>query len=150
MPHSPRPRKTARLDGAVPGKRLSDEQRLVRRYVALLRRAPTRPFPRARAPLDCPSCQGVYLILDPSGQVAHVGRTTRARAGLAQRLKAHPAGLSSFVINHLGSNAAQLRRGYSFAFVEVPQPRLRALVEAYATGVLCPRHIGTGESRLKT
>ena len=125
---------------------MGDEQAIVRAYCARLRRAPRRAFPRARQRLDCPRCQGVYLIFDPGGRVAHVGRTTRARAGLAQRLKAHLAGRSSFVIKFLKNKRATLRRGYSYSFIEVSEPRLRALVEAYTTGLLCPRHIGTGEA----
>lgn len=125
---------------------MGDEQAIVRDYCARLRRARRLPFPRAGKRLDCPSCQGVYLIFNPVGRVVHVGRTTRARAGLSQRLKAHLAGRSSFVIKFLTNKREKLRRGYSYAFIEVPKPRLRALVEAYATGVLCPRHIGTGEA----
>lgn len=122
------------------------EQTVVRRDYERLRRARRVPFPAARQRLNCPTCQGVYLIIDPAGRVVHVGRTTRARAGLSQRLKAHLAGRSSFVIKYLKNRRSRLRRGYSYAFIEVPHPRLRALVEAYATGVLCPRHIGTGEA----
>jgi hypothetical protein len=88
----------------------------------------------------------VYLLFDASGDVAHVGRTTRARAGLFQRLRAHLAGRSSFVTAFLKGRRSKLRRGYSFSFIEIQDARLRALVEAYATGVLCPRHIGTGET----
>lgn len=126
---------------------MPNEQALVRNYCDRLRRAPRTAFPLSRQPLDCPRCHGVYLIIDPAGRVAHVGRTTRARYGLAQRLKAHLAGRSSFVIKFLRNNRSKLRRGYSYSFVEIREPRLRALVEAYATGVLCPRHVGTGEAR---
>ena len=122
------------------------ELTVVQEYYRQLRRAPQVTFPRARQRLDCPRCQGVYIIFDPAGNVAHVGRTTRARSGLAQRLKAHLAGRSSFVVKFLKNKRSALRRGYSFSFVEVPAPRIRALVEAYATGMLCPRHIGTGEA----
>lgn len=122
------------------------EQTVVKRHGEALRRAPRKRFPPSREPLDCPSCQGVYLIFDPQGRVAHVGRTTRAKAGLSQRLKAHLAGRSSFVIKYLRNDRSKLRRGYSYAFIEVSPPRIRALVEAYLTGVLCPQHIGTGES----
>jgi hypothetical protein len=120
------------------------EQAIVRRFFRQLRRAVRSPFPRTGQRLDCPTCQGVYVIFDRAGRVAHVGRTTRARAGLRQRLKAHLAGRSSFVIKHLRGQTLLLRRGYSFSFVEVAEPRTRALLEAYATGVLCPRHLGTG------
>lgn len=123
---------------------MTTEHRLVRKHCEQLLRAPRNAFPRARQRLECPTCQGVYLIFDPKGNVAHVGRTTRARSGIRQRLKAHLAGRSSFVIKYLRNRRSRLRRGFSFSFIEVSHPRLRALVEAYATGVLCPRHIGTG------
>jgi hypothetical protein len=83
------------------------------------------------------------LIRDRSGRVAHVGRTTRARAGLLDRLRAHLNGQSSFVALHLNRRRELLRRGYSYAWIEVPNARRRALVEALATGALCPKHIGT-------
>jgi hypothetical protein len=118
----------------------------VRRYYKQLQKAPRRAFPQPRQRLDCPRCQGVYIIFDRDRNVAHVGRTTRARSGLAQRLRAHLAGRSSFVVKFLRNKPALLRRGYSYSFVEVPDARHRALVEAYATGMLCPRHIGTGEA----
>lgn len=125
---------------------MTDEKAIVREYCGRLRRARRVSFPQPGQRLNCPRCQGVYLIFDPRGRVAHVGRTTRAQAGLAQRLKAHLAGRSSFVVKFLANQPATLRQGYSYSFVEVSQPRLRALVEAYATGVLCPQHIGTGEA----
>jgi len=122
------------------------EPRAVRAYFAHLRRASRHRFPEKGQPLLSPPRHGVYLIVDPAGRVAHVGRTTRARAGLLQRLRAHLAGRSSFVILFLRHRASRLRRGYSYSWVEIANPRLRALVEAYATGVLCPRHIGTGDA----
>lgn len=122
------------------------ERRIVKTLFEQLRRAPRQSFPVVRKPLVCSRRQGVYLLFDASGEVAHVGRTTRARAGLFQRLRAHLAGRSSFVIGFLKGRRSKLRLGYSFSFIEVEDARLRALVEAYATGVLCPRHIGTGEA----
>jgi len=77
----------------------------------------------------------------------HVGRTTRARAGLLDRLRAHLNGQSSFVRLHLKKRRALLRQGYSHCWVEVPSARRRALVEALATGVLCPKHIGTAAAK---
>jgi len=123
---------------------MAKEQTIVRSYFTRLHRAPRRPFPANRQRLLCSKKQGVYLIFDPRGRIAHVGRTTRARAGIFQRLAAHMAGRSSFVIKFLKNQRSSLREGYSFSFVEIASPRLRALVEAYSTGVLCPRHIGTG------
>ncbi len=123
---------------------VTDEAATVRALVALLRRARRYPFPKTGRALACPPRHGVYLILDPTRRVAHVGRTTRTRAGLRDRLRAHLAGRSSFVLKYLKDRPALLRRGYSYCWVEVPDPRLRALVEALATGALCPRHVGTG------
>src|SRR5437016_5594553 len=125
---------------------MRSELKTVRAHVARLRRARSHPFPKSGQRLVCPPRHGVYLIYDPAGRVAHVGRTTRASAGLLQRLRAHLAGRSSFVILFLKRRASRLRKGYSYSWVEVAHPRIRALVEAYATGVLCPTHIGTGEA----
>ena len=125
---------------------MTREQRAVRSHFVRLLRAERHAFPAARKRLLCSQKQGVYVIFDRAGRVAHVGRTTRARAGLFQRLRAHLAGRSSFVIKFLGNQPSELRKGYRFAFVEIRNSRVRALVEAYATGVLCPRHIGTGEA----
>jgi len=125
---------------------MTREQKAVRSYFHRLYRAPRNLFPRSRERLLCSKKHGVYLIFDPRGRVAHVGRTTRARAGIFQRLSAHLGGRSSFVIKFLGNRPSYLREGCSFSFLEIPNARLRALVEAYATGILCPRHIGTGEA----
>jgi hypothetical protein len=130
----------------VGGYQVRNERKIVQAHVARLRRAPRLLFPINGGQLDCPHCQGVYLIIDPAGRVAHVGRTTRAKNGLVQRLKAHLAGRSSFVIKFLDKQPNKLRLGYSYSFIPVPDPRLRALVEAYATGMFCPLHIGTGET----
>lgn len=121
-----------------------EEAKAVRKAFHDLKKARRHRFAAAGGALECPTTQGVYLITDPQGRVAHVGRTTRAQAGLQQRLRSHLAGRSSFVILFLNGHRERLRRGYSYQWVEVPDARLRALVEAYATGVLCPRHIGTG------
>ena len=121
------------------------ERKLVRAYFARLRRARRHPLPSTGRLLVCPPKHGVYIIFDAAGKVAHVGRTTRAKAGILQRIRAHLAGRSSFVIIFLKRNRQLLRKGYSYCWVEIANARVRALVEAYATGVLCPRHIGTGE-----
>jgi hypothetical protein len=76
--------------------------------------------------------------------VLHVGCKPRARGGIAQRLKNHLAGQSSFVATFLRRKPALLRRGYKFKFIGVSNARTRMLLEAYAVGHLCPRHIGHG------
>jgi hypothetical protein len=123
---------------------MASEFAQIRKFAERLRRAHRHPFPTAGRGLSCPPQHGVYLIFDRAGRIAHVGRTTRTRAGLLDRLRAHLQGRSSFVVSHLKGKREVLRRGYSYSWVEVNDPRLRALVEAYATGLFCPSHIGTG------
>jgi hypothetical protein len=109
-----------------------------------LRRAQRRRFPKLREKLDAPTGLGVYVIFDPKGSVAHVGRTPRAAGGIAQRLRNHMAGASSFTNKKLKGKGFKLRGKYEFSCIEVKNERHRALLEAYAIGVLCPKHIGTG------
>lgn len=90
---------------------------------------------------------GVYLIYDPSNNILHVGKTNRAKNGLNQRLQNHISGNSSFSIQFLKMDGGVLRKGYKFKYLVVTHSRKRALLEALATGVLCPAHIGTGEKK---
>lgn len=122
------------------------EPKKVRRLFERLKRAPRYSFPERGGDLECPPRHGVYLIFDPRGRVAHVGRTTRAPNGLLQRLRGHLGGRSSFVKLYLKGSRERLRAGYKYAWIEVSNPRLRVLCEAYATGRFCPRHIGTSEA----
>lgn len=100
-------------------------------------------FTQQGLPGDVPTSHGVYVIYDPGGRALHVGRSIRAKRGLRQRLKNHLAGKSSFVRDYL-HDRTRLRDGYRFRYVTVYDARHRALLEAYATGHLCPAHIGTG------
>lgn len=118
---------------------------LVRRLYRELLRSPRLQFPRAGELLIAPDTHGVYLIYSPRGAVLHVGRTVRGRKGLRQRLRNHLHGSSSFVNRYLRGDGSRLRGSHAYAFVEVPDARRRALLEAYATGNLCPRHLGIGE-----
>ena len=113
-------------------------------YDALLH-SRRRKFPMLRAPLDAPRGKGVYVIYSPKGKVVHVGRTPKARGGLAQRLKDHMSGASSFTLRYLKKRGAKLRGRYSFRCLVVRSARLRAYLEAYATGCLCPAHIGLSQ-----
>ena len=92
-----------------------------------------------------PMKQGVYVIYNPHGAVVHVGRTLRARRGLQQRLNNHLSGKSAFVRNYLKGSGSKLREGYKLRYLVIDDPRTRALLEALATGVFCPRHIGLGQ-----
>lgn len=121
---------------------LSDVRALYRRLLAAKQIA----FPIARERLKAPSAHGVYLIRSPRGTVLHVGRTVRGKHGLRQRLTNHIHGASSFTKQHLQGKGAKLRGTHTFSFVQVSDARLRALLEAYAVGNLCPKHIGLGEN----
>ena len=103
-------------------------------------------FPLPRQVVIAPIEKGVYVICDPDGNVVHVGRTPRAKNGLRQRLKNHLAGQSSFVHTFLEGKKEILRKVYSYKYLVVKDSRERALLEAYAIGMLCPAHVGVGES----
>jgi hypothetical protein len=126
---------------------MSGEQAKVRAQLAKLKRARRHLFPNARARLDVPNEQGVYLIYSPDGEILHVGRTYRGTKGLRQRINNHLHAASSFTNEHLKGRGSKLRRGYKFSYVEIPEGRLRALVEAYATGTFCPVHLGISEKK---
>ena len=105
------------------------------------------PFPQAREKLMAPQKQGVYLILNPRGDVVHVGRTLRGKRGLYQRLRNHLNAASSFTNIHLKGDGSKLRKHYKYKYLVIENPRKRALVEALAIGVLCPKHIGLGAGK---
>lgn len=125
------------------------EQKLVRACFAKLRRSPLKPFPIPRQKLDAPDRKGVYVIYDARGRVLHVGRTPKAKGGLAQRLSNHLSAASSFTKQYLKGKGTKLRHGCVFRCLVVEDSRLRALVEAYAIGYLCPAHLGLGEPILR-
>jgi hypothetical protein len=122
---------------------MTRDQRIVRALFAQLRRAPLKKFPKLREALDAPTGLGVYMIYDPEGRVAHVGRTPRAAGGIAQRLRNHMGGASSFTRKNLKGDGSKLRGKYRYRCIEVKTKRHCALLEAYAIGSLCPMHIGT-------
>lgn len=103
------------------------------------------PFPPKGTGIKVSKEQGVYLIFSPERKVLHVGRTLRGKNGLNQRLANHLVNRSSFSIQYMKNKGYKLREGYSFKYLEVSNPRKRALLEALTTGLLCPAHIGTGE-----
>jgi len=102
-------------------------------------------FPQAREPLQAPTDQGVYIIYNPKGEVVHVGRSVRGQNGLYQRLRNHLRGSSSFTRKYLNGDGNKLRLGYKYKYRVIPDPRKRALLEALATGRLCPKHLGLGD-----
>lgn len=95
-----------------------------------------------------PPSQGVYLIRGRDDAVLHVGRTVSGQRGLAQRLKNHLSGRSSFVRAYLNGNAKLLLDGYKFQYIEVENDRTRALLEYRAIAWYCPAHLGLGRKNL--
>lgn len=121
---------------------MTRKQQRIRTLFAAPTKQPVRHFPAPGDTLVAPSAPGVYVICDPRGNVVHVGATPRGKRGLAQRLKNHMHGASSFTQRHLEGQGSRLRRGYSYRYLVVRKPETRAYLEAYTIGSLCPAHIG--------
>jgi len=124
----------------------SERQKVEELFTALCKQ-PMQQFPQARKKLEATSKPGVYVIRK-GDSVLHVGRNLRGKEGLRQRLKNHLSGDSSFTRDYLKGIGATLRKGHTHQSLVVENPRLRALLEAYATGTLCPKHIGLGVSNV--
>ena len=123
---------------------VNNEHQVIKGLFENLCSQPNRAFPHARQTLDAPAKHGVYIIRQGE-TVLHVGRTVRGRDGLHQRLNNHLHGSSSFARQYLNGRGATLREsGYTYQFLELENPRKRALLEAYAIGMLCPKHLGLG------
>jgi hypothetical protein len=118
-----------------------------------LLRAKVFQFPEQGQAIEASTKHGVYIIYDKKWRVCHVGRTVRGCNGIYQRLNNHLSGSSSFACDYIKNPDYEknglkgLRMGYSYQFIEIDDPRIRALVESLAAGELCPRHMGTGQSR---
>lgn len=124
---------------------MNSESQHIQDLLARLLAQPRRPFPLQRQPLEAPSAPGVYVIRQ-GNIVLHVGRTLRGDGGLRRRLMSHLHGMSSFTRQYLNGHGASLREtGYSYQYLELADPRTRALLEAHAIGTLCPKHLGLGE-----
>ena len=106
--------------------------------------SPCQTFPALGKKLTAPDRQGVYVIYSPRGKVLHVGRTSKAKKGISQRLCGHMSGSSSFTKVYLKKKGSKLRGKYKFRYIAVKNKWHRAYLEAYAIGTLCPAHIGTG------
>ncbi len=112
-------------------------------YKSLLQQE-ERFFPKSRERLTASVKQGVYIISNGKGTVLHVGKTAKAKGGIKQRLNNHLHGQSSFTIKYLKGNGYKLRCVCKYKYIEVKNPRLRALLEAYTVSNLCPKHLGLG------
>ena len=97
-----------------------------------------------RGYVERPTAHGVYVI-KCGERVLHVGRTIRAKRGLAQRLSDHLRGNSSFIRNYMQGKGFRLRNDdHTYQYVKVRSRRARALLEHYAISQLCPAHLGLG------
>jgi hypothetical protein len=112
------------------------------RLLAELLRSQAYAFPRERGRLNAPSGPGVYLIYDPRGRLAHVGRSAPGKNGPRQRLRDHLQAQFPFTKEYLKGDGSKLRRRYKYKYLIILDPRERALVEAFAVGTLCPLHLG--------
>lgn len=128
----------------------SRDAQIVKIDFRALKRQKRHRFPKRGQLTGISTKQGVYVIYAPrTKRVVHVGRTYRGKEGLQQRLRNHLQGSSSFTAEYLKKHGTKLRRGYTFRFLPLPVKawRRRALLEAYATGVLCPAHIGKNQRK---
>jgi len=103
-------------------------------------------FPE-RGKINVTNNHGVYIIYSPENEVLHVGNTPSGRKGLNQRLYNHISKTGVFYREYLKDRNITLRGKYKFKYIEVPNPRHRALLEAYTAGNLCPAHFGTAEKK---
>jgi hypothetical protein len=116
----------------------------IRRLFKKLLAQPSHPFPQRGIGIDAPTAHGVYVI-KKARVIWHVGRTTRAKNGLKQRLTGHLRGKSSFMDKKFKRKGDKLRSGFVYQYLKVKDHKHRAILEAYAAGCLCPRHFGTSE-----
>jgi len=128
---------------------MSREIQEIKKLFAELRKQGKQPFPKKGEILKAPREHGVYIIrrnVRGKETVLHVGRTLRGKNGIYQRLKNHLGGASSFTKKSLNGKGSTLRKnGHTYQYLAIKSPRKRALLEAYAVGTLCPKHLGTGE-----
>jgi hypothetical protein len=126
------------------GSNVDTEPQVIANLFEKLRTSKRLSFPSSGTKLSAPDYHGVYVIYAHDGIVMHVGRTVRGKEGLFQRLNDHLRGKSSFTKATFNRVGAQLRGAYSYSYLEVADPRTRCLLESYAVGSLCPKHLGHG------
>ena len=133
--------------GNAIGNRSPREHTRLSSLLQKLTSAPHIEFPLRGQALKTPTEKGVYIIFGPTGKILHVGSTPRGRRGLAQRLRNHTHGISSFTRKNPKRWRQILNGKCKFSFLIVEKDRDRALLEALAIGTLCPEHVGTGQLR---
>lgn len=106
--------------------------------------SPVYRFPAEGQKLNASKMRGVYIIRNKKKRVLHAGATPRARKGIYQRLNDHLSGNSSFTNKYLKGDGSRLRRNYYYQFLEIPDSKMRMLLEAYAAICLKPEHWDVG------
>jgi hypothetical protein len=122
-----------------------DEPALVKALFDRLIEAPLKKFTPGCN--DVPNEDGVYVIYGRvEEEVFYVGRTIQA----VMRRSPVVIGLHQRLRNHRKKYGRTIGTRFSigFRFLVVPDPRQRALLEALATGILCPVDLAFGYKRL--
>ncbi len=126
---------------------MNEESKKINILFEQLLEQPKYVFPQQGQKINASIDPGVYVIRREE-DILHVGRTLKGKNGLRQRLKNHLYGNSSFVRNYLSGNGDILRSdGYTYQYLILKDARERALLEALATGKLCPKYIGLGKNK---
>lgn len=125
----------------------SEQEKIMRLYQDLID-SETFLFPSA-GKVQVSTKQGVYIVYDNNDLTLHVGKTNGGKNGLNQRLLNHVRNQSSFSKLYMQRNKIALRDWGKFQFIEIADSRERSLLEALTAGLLCPKHIGTGEKKNK-
>jgi hypothetical protein len=117
-----------------------EPQRIIELFNKLMS-VPLRPLRTWRRLDDVPIKPGVYVICDPRGSFVRVGMA-EGRLGLQGRLTQHRDRFRK------RNPQKYQKQNHQYRCLVVLNPRKRALLEAYATGSLCPREIRLGEEEL--
>lgn len=123
--------------------RSKELEQILEKYSKLLKSKPVK----FRDGLESiPRKQGVYIIYRATGTVLHVGRTYRRVKGMWGRILGHSRGRSSFMKNYKKISTSSLKECY-VKFLIVKNDRIRALLELYTAGHLCPKYLGLHKSK---
>lgn len=112
-----------------------NEPAIIRTLFEKLQAATLQRFPAEGQKFSAPTQPGIYVLYGSRGKVRYVGQA-RGSQGLRARLMAH--------LNHHWHTAkygSKFRTHGSFRCLVVQNERQRALLEAYATGCLCPAYM---------
>jgi hypothetical protein len=101
--------------------------------------APLQKFPAFGARLNIPTQLGVYVLYGAKGKVRYVGL-----GNLRSRLGTHLRDSAALTFKY----GNDLRKRGGFRSLVIEDARHRYLLEAYATGCLCPENIGGSRTRL--